>query len=245
MIGAFVTRLRRRNSPLFRILKRIVHGFRTFRLPLPDFLRPVLRFGFQFQQGCFTVVRWILAVFIYEPLFRGRCTQAGKRLRVTRMPFVVGPTSIFIGDDVNLFGKVDIGSGYVCENPRLVIGNRVEIGHNTVFVVNRLIEIGDDVNIAFGVRFMDSDAHPRDFADRIADLPPPAEEVKPVRIGKGAWIGQEACILKGVTIGEGAIIGANSVVVTDIPAHTVAMGNPARVVVKNTPKTSPAATAAS
>src|SRR5579872_7625148 len=71
MIGAFVTRLRRQNSPLFRILKRIVHGFRTFRLPLPDFFRPVLRFGFQFQQGCFTAVRWILAVFIYEPLFRG------------------------------------------------------------------------------------------------------------------------------------------------------------------------------
>jgi len=39
--------------------------------------------------------------------------------------------------------------------------------------------------------------------------------------------------LKGVTIGEGAIIGVNSVVVTDIPAYSVAMGNPARVVFKN------------
>lgn len=40
-------------------------------------------------------------------------------------------------------------------------------------------------------------------------------------------------IMKGVTIGEGAIIGVNSVVVNDIPAYSVAMGNPARVVVKN------------
>ena len=39
--------------------------------------------------------------------------------------------------------------------------------------------------------------------------------------------------MKGVTIGEGAIIGAASVVVTDIPAFSVAMGNPARVVVKD------------
>lgn len=39
--------------------------------------------------------------------------------------------------------------------------------------------------------------------------------------------------MKGVTVGEGAIIGVNSVVVNDIPSYSVAMGNPARVVVKN------------
>ena len=55
-----------------------------------------------------------------------------------------------------------------------------------------------------------------------------------MRICRRAWIGQNAFILKGVTIGEGAIIGVNSVVVTDIPAYAVAMGNPARVVVKGT-----------
>jgi acetyltransferase-like isoleucine patch superfamily enzyme len=39
--------------------------------------------------------------------------------------------------------------------------------------------------------------------------------------------------MKGVTIGEAAIIGVNSVVVTDIPAYSVALGNPARVVIKD------------
>jgi acetyltransferase-like isoleucine patch superfamily enzyme len=48
--------------------------------------------------------------------------------------------------------------------------------------------------------------------------------------------------MKGVTVGEGAIIGVNSVVVNDIPPYCVAMGNPARVVVKNINQT--AATAA-
>ena len=77
----------------------------------------------------------------------------------------------------------------------------------------------------------------RDAAERIADLPPRLEEIKPVRICRRAWIGQNAFILKGVTIGEGAVVGVNSVVVSDIPPYAVAMGNPARVVVKAQPRT--------
>ena len=80
---------------------------------------------------------------------------------------------------------------------------------------------------------MDTDAHPRDTKDRIADLPPKPEEIKPVRVCRRAWIGQNSFILKGVTVGEGAIVGVNSVVITDVPAYSVVMGNPARVVVKN------------
>ena len=37
-------------------------------------------------------------------------------------------------------------------------------------------------------------------------------------------------ILKGCTIGEGSIIGAGSVVANDIPAWTMAAGNPAKVI---------------
>jgi acetyltransferase-like isoleucine patch superfamily enzyme len=46
--------------------------------------------------------------------------------------------------------------------------------------------------------------------------------------------------MKGVTVGEGAIVGVNSVVVNDIPPYCVAMGNPARVVVKNIKQTAAA-----
>ena len=37
-------------------------------------------------------------------------------------------------------------------------------------------------------------------------------------------------ILGGVSIGDGAVIGANSVVTKDIPAYSVAVGVPAKVV---------------
>lgn len=53
---------------------------------------------------------------------------------------------------------------------------------------------------------------------------------KEIHIGKNVWIGARANILPGVTIGDNAVIGTGSVVTKDIPAHAVAVGNPARVI---------------
>jgi acetyltransferase-like isoleucine patch superfamily enzyme len=236
-MNSFLLKVRRGESPFYRRLRDTVRRIESSTLPLPKFLNPLLRLGFIVQHAFMQGLRWTLSYFFYEPLFRGRCVSVGKRFRVSRMPFVVGHASIVIGDNVNFFGKVDVFSGRQLDEPRLVLGNRVDIGHNVVFLVNKEIVIEDDVNVASGVRFMDSDAHPRDTMARIADLPAPPDEIKSVRIGRYAWVGQNSFIMKGVTIGEGAIIGVNSVVVNDIPPYSVAMGNPARVVVKNVNKT--------
>lgn len=56
------------------------------------------------------------------------------------------------------------------------------------------------------------------------------EWAKPVTIGNNVWIGGSVTILPGVTIGDNCTIGAGSVVVKDIPANSIAVGNPARVV---------------
>ena len=53
---------------------------------------------------------------------------------------------------------------------------------------------------------------------------------RPVKIGRNVWIGSDCTILPGVTIGDGAIIGAGSVVTKSIPANTIAVGNPAKVI---------------
>jgi acetyltransferase-like isoleucine patch superfamily enzyme len=190
-------------------------------------------------------IRWCLAFFIFEPLFRGRCESVGKRFRCSRLPFVVGQAKIYIGNNVNIFGCIDIFSGSQMDEPRLVLHDRVDIGHNVIFMVNKEIVLEEDVNVASGVRFMDSDAHPRDTAARIADLPVTPDEIKPIRIKRRAWIGHNVFIMKGVTVGEGAIIGVNSVVVNDIPDYSVAIGNPARVIVKNINRSGGAAAGAS
>ncbi len=52
----------------------------------------------------------------------------------------------------------------------------------------------------------------------------------PVHIGNGVWIGSGSVILPGVTIGDNAVIGAGSVVTKDVPADSVAVGSPAKVI---------------
>lgn len=42
--------------------------------------------------------------------------------------------------------------------------------------------------------------------------------------------------MPGVTVGEGAIIGARSVVTKDVPAWTIAVGNPCKVIKEVPPR---------
>lgn len=51
-----------------------------------------------------------------------------------------------------------------------------------------------------------------------------------IHLNKGCSTGSDSIIMPGVTIGEGAIVGAGSLVTHDIPAWTIAVGRPAKVV---------------
>ncbi len=237
---SLMLKIRRGETPFFRGVRTLAQRVRTSRQPLPHFLHPLLRFGFNLQQSTTELASWLFSYVVREPLFRGRCETVGRNFHTERIPYIIGHTKIYIGNDVTFFGKVNFFSGRLFDEPKVILGDRVELGHNVIFTVNREIVVEDDVNISSDVRLMDTDSHPRDAMERIADLPPRLDEIKPVRVARYAWIGQGSFIMKGVTIGEGSIIGANSVVVSDIPPYCVAMGNPARVVVKNINQTADA-----
>lgn len=51
-----------------------------------------------------------------------------------------------------------------------------------------------------------------------------------VTIGDNVSFGQNVMVLKGVTIGNNSFIGAGSIVTKDIPANSIAIGAPCRVV---------------
>lgn len=87
------------------------------------------------------------------------------------------------------------------------------------------VEIGESTIVGADVLITDTDFHTPgpgwSWSNNAADTS------KPVRIGKGCFIGARAIILKGVTIGDGAVIAAGALVTRDVPAEHLAIGNPA------------------
>jgi acetyltransferase-like isoleucine patch superfamily enzyme len=77
------------------------------------------------------------------------------------------------------------------------------------------IHIGDHSYVAFGARVLSHDMARGLYLH--------------TRIGRNCFIGGHALILPGVVIGDGCVIGAGSVVTKDVPARSVAAGNPARI----------------
>ena len=68
--------------------------------------------------------------------------------------------------------------------------------------------------------------HPVDYLDRRR----PVETSFRITIGEDCWLGGGVVVCPGVTIGDRAVVGAGSVVTRDIPADSVAAGNPARII---------------
>ena len=51
-----------------------------------------------------------------------------------------------------------------------------------------------------------------------------------VSVGEGTWIGAGSTIIPGVNIGKWSVICYGSVVTKDIPANSLAVGNPCKVI---------------
>jgi len=106
------------------------------------------------------------------------------------------------------------------------IGNRCTIYTMQFSTEPYLIEIGDNVAIADGVRFVTHHGE----ATRIRQEHSGAQIFGRIRVGSGTLIGINSILLPGVEIGRDCIIGAGSVVRGFIPANSLVVGNPAKVV---------------
>ena len=109
------------------------------------------------------------------------------------------------------------------------IGHDTFINHNAYLMDGGGITIGHHCFIGPNCG-MYTAIHPLLAPEREQGL----EKALPIVIGDHCWIGADVTILPGVTIGDYAVIGAGSVVTEDIPPHTLALGNPCRVVRKIT-----------
>lgn len=129
-----------------------------------------------------------------------------------------------------LLGRV--GENYYIEQPFYCdYGYNISVGDNFYSNVNLVIldgakvTFGDNVFIAPDCGFHTA-GHPLDVERRNKGL----EYARPITVGNNVWIGAGVHVLPGVTIGDNCVIGAGSVVNRDIPANSLAVGNPCRVI---------------
>ncbi len=107
------------------------------------------------------------------------------------------------------------------------VGDRFFANFNFTVLDEAYVTIGNDVFIGPNVSLYTA-CHSTDPVERNTRR----EWAEPITIGNNVWIGGSVTVLPGVTIGDNCTIGAGSVVTKDIPAHSIAVGNPCRVIKK-------------
>lgn len=136
-------------------------------------------------------------------------------------------------DNVHIRGPATIGRDCIIGEKTYVaygvkIGDLVKI--NAQVYVCTGVSIADRVMIAAGVIFT-NDRYPRAFDPTSGGLADsgPNEDTLETTVQEGVTIGAGAVIGPGLTIGAYAMIGMGSVVTSDVPAHGLVFGNPARL----------------
>lgn len=107
----------------------------------------------------------------------------------------------------------------------ITVGENFYANHNLVILDVAPVHFGDNVMVACNCGFYTA-THPIDAVARKSGR----EFALPITVGDDVWIGSGAQVLPGVIIGSNVVIGAGSVVSKDIPDHSVAVGNPCRVI---------------
>ncbi len=137
---------------------------------------------------------------------------------------ILHPENVSLGDNVYV-GHYAVLNGY--HAGELICGPDTWIGQHCLLHGAGGLVLGAEVGVGSGCRILTS-AH-RDPGPDQPIMGGPLDFL-PVRIGDGSDLGCNAVVLGGVTIGRGVQVGAGAVVREDLPAFSVAVGVPARVV---------------
>ncbi len=154
---------------------------------------------------------------------------------------VVLGRGVYISEQVRIIsereGSISIGDGSKIGTMSILEdrGGFIRIGRNTS--INSLsvlyghggLTIGDNCMFATGLIIIPAN---HTFSDPHREIRDQGETMQGVTIEDDVWMGARVTVLDGVTIGRGTVIGAGAVVLESIPAMSVAVGVPARVIKK-------------
>lgn len=191
----------------------------------------------KFYQTCQALIFQIISRLAIRRLFK----QIGKGTSFQKISFLKGPQYISIGNHCffEQFLYLTAWDYFHSKNneqnfkPTISIGSNCYFGaFNHITAINR-IEIGNNLLTGKFVTITDNSHGETNFETlQIEPINRPLHSKGPVIIGNNVWIGDKATILPNVSIGDGAIIAANAVVTKDVPAHSIAAGNPAKIIKK-------------
>jgi len=173
-----------------------------------------------------------------------RFANSPTNVRISLPRTIVNPHRIYMGNDVwlgpnSLLMALERYPGVALRHPdrpeplqtfesKLTIGNRVTATSALQVSAHLEVTIEDDVLFASNV-FISDGTHGYANANEPYKWQP-IGRMAPITIKRACWIGQNVMVMPGVTIGELSIVGANSVVTRSVPARSIAVGAPARVV---------------
>lgn len=178
----------------------------------------------------------IIKGLIFKFLFLSN--NSGANLRIGKNVVLRGELSI--GNNVRLESNVKIYNFTVIED-NVVIGDNVElrsngtskviIGKNTSInrntMIMGLVTIGSNCAIAPGCVIVGSN---HNFDNSKENIKSQGLSRKGINVEDDVWFGANVVVLDGVKIGKGSVIGAGSVVTKSIPAYSIAVGNPCKVI---------------
>jgi acetyltransferase-like isoleucine patch superfamily enzyme len=189
-----------------------------------------------------TIAGTFLRPFIYRKILG----KVGNGCLIERNVRMEIPSKIFLNDRVFIGESCWISTGTIngeirfdndvfiahrCtitgHGGKILLGNHVHISRNSYLNGIGDIEIGNDTMIGPNSVLI-SGTHNYNNVNIPIRLQE-GEKLK-IRIENDVWLGASVNIMPGVTIGKGTVIGSGAVVTSDIPAYSVAVGVPAKVI---------------
>jgi acetyltransferase-like isoleucine patch superfamily enzyme len=142
-------------------------------------------------------------------------------------------STIRLGRRVSLFSAAfanPLGPQTKCYLHTMVPGALIEIGDDagissSTIVARERVQIGERSIIGADSLIIDSDFHSLDAEMRrkaVTDNP----KVIPVVVENDVFVGARCILLKGAILRNKAVLGAGSVLAKEVPAESVAWGNP-------------------
>jgi maltose O-acetyltransferase len=177
------------------------------------------------KRVAFEEVETFLSRRILAQLASGLPTQSFCRTRTA----LLRSAGVKIGSSSLVQGPMRItGEGNPCEDISIgaftLISGALHCDIGAPLVIGSRVRIGHDVSLLT----VDHRVGPAEM--RSGD-----RKFGAIEIGDGAWLASRVVVLPGVRIGAGAIVAAAAVVTRDVPANTLSVGVPARVV-RNLPR---------